>query len=218
MSNNDKHTDASNAANAAETVRAALADSLTAAKRAGVAVLVKRYGEGADTASITLAQRAAAVNAGGDKPRGGSAQRINDTLKLVTPDSTPADYAKAARVVLDKHKADAKAHRESVAAERAAARDVLNDRGRSKADRIAALEVMTAIDAAADNSKAAALADRVRSALIAARDGGQSILWALSIVDEVYPGYTLEVADATDDTPAGIVIPTPADVAALATR
>ena len=144
--------------------------------------------------TITLATAAARVLAGGDKPRGRKAQRINDVIKAVidatgdeSDNLTPAILATAARAVLDEHKAAEKARRDAHAAMRAASRDVLNDRGRSKADRLQAAELLVELDAETAREKAGSLIGRVESAIKAARDGGLSYEQVISIVHDAYP-------------------------------
>ena len=185
---NNINTDASNAANVAETARVALADSLNRAKTAGLAVLTKAYGPDADTASITLAVKVAKVLAGGDKPRGGAAQRINDTIRAVEgAPITPAALASAARTVLDAHKEAEAARRKEVSDKRQAAKAVLNDGGVPLSERRAAFELMTEIDAEVQDTKTRALMERVTSALIAARNGGLSVEQVQSVLLDVFP-------------------------------
>ncbi len=186
---NDTKTAATIAAETAESVRVALADDLAKARALGKAHLVKRYGAGADNASITLARQAAAVLAGGDKPRGGVATRINAVIKAVEPLDVldAAALARAARVVLDEHKAAEKARRDKHAAARKAAHDVLNDRGADKAARIGAFETMTELDAIPLAEAQGKAAERLASALANARDKGMTYESVMSLVLDAYP-------------------------------
>jgi hypothetical protein len=191
---NTKQTAASVAAAQAETVRAALSDSLTKAATAGTAVLVKLYGAGADTASIKLARSAAAVLAGGTKPRGGAADRINRVIAAVieatgdeSDNLTPAVLAAAARAVLDAHKAAVKAHRDGLTARRKAANDKVNDRGAGIAAQKLAIEERAAVDAEIAALKGNGPADRLASALDNARRNGMSYESVMSLVLAAYP-------------------------------
>lgn len=189
------NTAASLTATAAEAARVELAASLTAAKAAGTAVLVKHYGAGADTATVSLAAKAAGVMGGGAKPRGGAADRINKTIAAVGDYTathtdqplTAAVYYTAARAVLDAHKTAEAARRKGLKDDRAAAKAVLNNRGASKADRIAALDLMSEIDAMPATAKADALTARVTAALTAARDAGMTLQQIDSIIGDVFP-------------------------------
>lgn len=92
----------------AEAAHVSLSASLATARAIGTASLVKAYGAGADSASIALAARAAAVMGGAPKPRGGSADRINKVITGVKDAGilTPVSFASTARAVLDAHKAE----------------------------------------------------------------------------------------------------------------
>jgi hypothetical protein len=206
MSNTDNTTTtASLTADAAELARVALAAATTKAKALGTAHLVKLYGANTDSASIGLATKAAAVMGGAAKPRGGAADRINKVIGLVTanadgantPESiakayTPAVFATAARVVLDKAKADQAAIRKADSDARAAAKAVANDRSAPVASRKLAFEHMAELDGKADRAKADALAERVTRAIESARDAGYQPADILAVMDVVFPGWDAE--------------------------
>jgi hypothetical protein len=188
-------TPATAAAELAEAARVELAASLTASKVAGTAVLVKHYGKGADTASVGLAAKAAAVMGGGAKPRGGAADRINKVIAAVADYTathtdqplTAAVFYTAARATLDAHKAAEAARRKANKDDRAAAKAVLNDRSANKADRLAALDLMSEIDEMPAAAKRDAVRARLTAALTAARDAGFTVEQVDSILYDVYP-------------------------------
>lgn len=206
MSNITKlDTPATQLAEAAQLVLDTLTKGQHDAKEAGTKKLRALYGADADNAAVTLAIRAARVMAGGDKPRGGAGARINETVKLVTSQlaPTPAAPAKelsakllvsAARATLDAHKRAEEARRAQLKSDRQAARDKLNDRGAPVGERRAAFELMTQLDATVARDKDARAEEALTGAIQRARAAGISAEQLVSIISNVYPSHSFDVA------------------------
>jgi hypothetical protein len=179
-------------------VAVSLADTLAKASAAGERIVSKLYGDGASVAAVKLALRAAHVLDGTSKAptSGGNATTTNAVVREVRDAGTydeAALMAAAVHVLAVKAEAErvrreaAKADRDALAADRAAAKAVLNDRGRSKADRIQALDLMSEIDGMGAAAKADAKRATFTRALESFRDAGFTREQALAILDEVFP-------------------------------
>lgn len=164
----------------------ALALSLTEAGTASTALLVKRYGAGTDAAAVRLALAAARVAAGGNKPRGGSGQRINDVLASVTSDSTPLGYVISARAVLDAHAAAVKTKREADSATRKALVGEYNGKRATLAGGIEAAHALAAFDYGQGADKRAAALTGFQASLTRAANVGLTVFDVLDAVALAY--------------------------------
>jgi hypothetical protein len=147
-----------------------LSEALTGAKGASDAVIVARYGADVDSVAVRLAKRAADELSGATKSRGGmraDVLAVLDTLANVDA-LTDSAFVASARARLDANAADKRARRER----KQGLADILNDSSATMESRAGALSALVGMDDADLAAKRAKVAERLNSALVAARAAG----------------------------------------------
>jgi hypothetical protein len=142
-----------------------LTEVLAASTSAGLSVLVKRYGADIDMAAVRLARRAALQLAGAPKGRGQGQQNIANTIAALEGVDALTDsvFVAAARNALNAHKQAEQARRDKKKGYAA----TVNDKNATPAQRLAALEVLTGMDAADTEEKKHATKQRFLDAITA---------------------------------------------------
>lgn len=174
----------------------ALALRMSKGSAAREGIVTKGLPEGTTAAHVSLALRAARVMAGGEKPRGGSAQRINDTLSTLTAESTVLDYVNSARAVMEAHAAAEAKRRADLKAERKQLLDTYNDKRATLGAGREAAAALAAFDYAATADKKSAALEGLRAAITRALNAGIPFAEVRETVDAASPVQAVETVAA----------------------
>lgn len=160
-----------------------LASVIDASGKAGLGVIVKRYGE-VDLAAVRLALRTAKQLAGEAKLRGNMQDTVNRVLRQLTDVDTLTDavIVAAARNALDQNKQAAQVRRD----QKKGLAEKVNDAHATPAERSAALAVLAGMDEQDENAKRQGAEKRLTASLAAAAAAGLGRAAVLAMVDAVF--------------------------------